>query len=603
VSLFPRTAWPLSRLRPSPDDAYPDVEPAATETEPAPTDGATDLTPDAPSWRRRLRIVLSRIATVLAFLLLWAALVSPNQPSYVTPGTFLRIPLEGLVIVALGLVLPPRWRRILAGVAGAAFAVLAIVKLLNLGFFYELDRPFNPIGDWASFGPAVGVLHDSAGQFWTVVAVIGAVLLVLFLLVFVTMAAVHVTTLAARHRAGSARAVSALAVVWAVCAVFGVQASGGASVASATTARLAASEVHLVRVDMNDQHTFAADLKSADPFALTPGKDLLTGLRGKDVLIVFVESYGQVAVQGSFYSPQVDALLKSGTSELQAAGFSSKSAFMTSPTFGGISWLAHSTLQTGLWVNNVQRYAQLTASNRLTLSDAFDKAGWRTVADVPSNEKNWPEGKTFYHYDQLYNQFNVGYAGPAFSYAKVPDQYTLAKFQQLELAQPHSPVMAEIDLDSSHTPWAPLPRMVPENALGNGSIFDGMPQQGQQPGVVWRSAHDVQAAYGQSVEYSMTALISWLQNVNDRNLVVIALGDHEPATIVSGSAASHNVPITIIAQDPKVMDRISAWGWQDGLLPNPQAPVWSMDTFRGRFLSAYGPHPPSTLAGVLAAPH
>ena len=146
---------------------------------------------------------------------------------------------------------------------------------------------------------------------------------------------------------------------------------------------------------------------------------------------------------------------------------------MTSPTFGGISWLAHSTLQTGLWVNNVQRYAQLTASNRLTLSDAFNKAGWRTVADVPSNEKSWPEGKTFYHYDQLYNQFNVGYAGPNFSYAKVPDQYTLAKFQQLELAPGHAPVFAEIDLDSSHTPWAPLPHMVPENALGNGSIYDG----------------------------------------------------------------------------------------------------------------------------------
>lgn len=98
--------------------------------------GATDPTPEPPSTRRRVRVVVSRIATVLAFLLLWAALVSPNHPSYVTPGTFLRIPLEGLVIVAAGLLLPPRWRRILAGAAGAAFAVLAIVKLLNLGFFY-----------------------------------------------------------------------------------------------------------------------------------------------------------------------------------------------------------------------------------------------------------------------------------------------------------------------------------------------------------------------------------------------------------------------------------------------------------------------------------
>jgi hypothetical protein len=584
VSFFPRTAWPLSRLRPS-------------------TDEGADLPSDAPSKPRRLRGVLARIATVLAFLLLWAALVSPNQLRYLTLGTFLRIPLEGLVVVALGLLLPPRWRRILAGVAGAGFAVLTILKLLDLGFFFEVDRPFNPIGDWASFGPAVGVLRDSVGQFWTDVAVIVAVLVVLSTLVFVTMSAVHVTTFAARHRARSARAVVALAVVWALCAAFGVQAPGGAGVASATTARLAGTEAHLVRADINDQHTFTADLKSPDRFAITPGKDLLTGLRGKDVLIVFVESYGRVAVQDSFYSPQVDAILKSGTSELQAAGYSSKSAFMTSPTFGGISWLAHSTLQTGLWVDNVQRYAQLMPSNRFTLSDAFNKAGWRTVADVPSNEKNWPEGKTFYHYDQIYNQYNVGYTGPHFSYAKVPDQYTLAVFQQMELAQPHSPVMAEIDLVSSHTPWAPLPNIVPEDELGDGSIYDGMPEQGQQPNAVWANAHDVQAAFGQSIEYSMTALISWLQNVHDKNLVVIALGDHQPATIVSGSGASHDVPVTIIAQDPNVMDRISAWGWQDGLLPNPQAPVWSMDTFRGRFLSAYGQHPPSTLAGVLSTPH
>ncbi len=583
MSFFPRTVWPLSQ--------------------PASTDADADLPPDVPSKRQRARIVLSRTVTVLAFLLLWAALVSPSQPRYVTLGTFLRIPLEGLVVVAVGLLLPPRWRRILAGIAGAAFAVLTIVKLLDLGFFSELDRPFNPIADWASFGPAVGVLRDSIGQLWTVVAVIAAILLLVSILIFVTMSAVRVTTLAARHRAWSARAVAALAVAWALCAAFGVQAVGGASVASATTAQLAGTEAHLVSADIKDQHTFTADLKSPDRFAITPGKDLLTGLRGKDVVIVFIESYGKVAVQGSFYSPQVDAILKSGTTDLQAAGFSSKSAFMTSPTFGGISWLAHSTLQTGLWVNNVQRYGQLTASNRFTLSDAFNRAGWRTVADVPSNEKKWPEGKTFYHYDQLYNGSNVGYAGPQFSYANMPDQYTLAAFQRLELAQPHSPVMAEIDLVSSHTPWAPLPHMVPENALGDGSIFNGMPQQGQQPSAVWGNGHNVQAAYGQSIEYSLTALISWLQNVHDKNLVVVALGDHQPATIVSGSGASHDVPITIIAQDPNVMDRISAWGWQDGLLPTAQAPVWSMDTFRGRFLAAYGPHPPSTNAGVLSTPH
>ncbi len=54
------------------------------------------------------------------------------------------------------------------------------------------------------------------------------------------------------------------------------------------------------------------------------------------------------------------------------------------------------------------------------------------------------------------------------------------------------------------------------------------------------------------------------------------------------------MPITIIAHDPAVMDQISSWGWQDGMRPSPDAPVWPMDAFRDRFLAAYGPHPPTS---------
>ena len=34
---------------------------------------------------------------------------------------------------------------------------------------------------------------------------------------------------------------------------------------------------------------------------------------------------------------------------------------------------------------------------------------------------------------------------------------------------------------------------------------------------------------------------------------------------------------------------LDAWGWQPGLRPAPDAPVWRMDAFRDRFLSAFGP--------------
>jgi hypothetical protein len=226
----------------------------------------------------------------------------------------------------------------------------------------------------------------------------------------------------------------------------------------------------------------------------------------------------------------------------------------------------------------------------MTLSVAFKRAGWRTVTDIPSSKSPWPQGQHLYQFDTMYGTTDVGYNGPAFSYAKIPDQYTLQAFYQRELApSPRRPVMAEIDLVSSHTPWAPLPKMVPWDDVGDGSVYDPMPSQGQDPTVVWRDANDVKAAYGQSIEYSLTALTSFIERIHDDNLVVIMLGDHQPATVVSGSDASHNVPISIIAHDPSVMDRIASWGWQDGLLPSPQAPLWRMDTFRDRFLTAFGP--------------
>jgi hypothetical protein len=37
-----------------------------------------------------------------------------------------------------------------------------------------------------------------------------------------------------------------------------------------------------------------------------------------------------------------------------------------------------------------------------------------------------------------------------------------------------------------------------------------------------------------------------------------------------------------------VTDRVADWGWRDGLRPDAGAPVWPMDTFRDRFLTAYG---------------
>ena len=103
----------------------------------------------------------------------------------------------------------------------------------------------------------------------------------------------------------------------------------------------------------------------------------------------------------------------------------------------------------------------------------------------------------------------------------------------------------------------------------------------------------MKAAYAESVAYSVDALTSFVQQLHDQNLVLVVLGDHQPARIVPGEGVSHDVPVSIIAADPAVTDRAADWGWQEGLRPNAGAPVWPMDAFRDRFLTAYGAPPPS----------
>ena len=152
--------------------------------------------------------------------------------------------------------------------------------------------------------------------------------------------------------------------------------------------------------------------------------------------------------------------------------------------------------------------------------------------------------------------------------------------------------MAEIDLESSHNPWVPLPRMVEPDELGDGSVFDGMPDEGPQRDDVWRDADLVKAAYVRSLEYSLDALTSFVERSADGaddDLVLVVLGDHWPVTTVSGTPAGYDVPVSVIARDPAVLRRIDDWGWHDGLRPGEDAPVWPMDAFRDRFLEAYTP--------------
>jgi hypothetical protein len=543
---------------------------------------------------RRLRDQTSRqrwplvhpVVDVVSVVVVWVALMVPDRPDRLSPGALLGVPLELLVFVAVSLVLPARWGRLVAVLGGVLLGATILLTMLDLGFYETFDRPFNPLSDPGYVGSGLDLVQRSAGWLGQVLAVAGAVVVVAAALAVCLWATLRLRGAAHHAPRTWSRAVVALALVWLVAGVGGTRVDG-VRLASAPATSLLRAQVREVRAELHDRAVFEHAL-SHDAYADTPGDQLLRGLRGKDVLLVFVESYGRVAVDGSWFAPMVDRTLGHAQARLATMGFAARSGWLRSPTFGGISWLAHSTLQTGLWIDSQQRYDQVVDGTRLNLSQAFGRAGWRTVSDIPSDDGPWAQGRRFYGFDKMYDARNVGYRGPRFSYARIPDQYTFRAFADNELTRPgRRPVMAEIDLVSSHTPWTPLPTMLPWDEIGDGSAYDGM-QPTHTSFFQLLGGPDQQRNYAHSVQYSLRSLVSFVRHAHDKDLVMIVLGDHQPNSNVSGIGVSHDVPISLIAHDPRVLRRISGWGWTPGLRPSDDGSVLPMDRFRDRFLEAFG---------------
>ena len=165
-------------------------------------------------------------------------------------------------------------------------------------------------------------------------------------------------------------------------------------------------------------------------------------------------------------------------------------------------------------------------------------------------------------------------------------------FQRNERKPGHAPVFAEITTVSSHSPWTPIPKMVGWDQVGDGSIFDNPAnQEGGPPGsIIGRRRQAARARTSDSIQYSLDALISYVENYGDKNLVLVFLGDHQPAPIVTGDErepgrADHDRGQGPGGAGPDLVLELDA----RACARRPNAPVGRMDTFRNQFMTAFGP--------------
>lgn len=528
-------------------------------------------------FRDRAGQVAGTVWSALAAALVWGALVLPSSLAELTWASLVRLPLTLLVGLAVLLAVPGVVRRAVALALGGLLALVVVVKTLDIGFSAVADRRFHVYYDVANLARGYEVLAGWAGQGWAVIAVVVSVVATVLVVTVMVRATLRIAGVVTDHRAGTLVVLLVGTIAGGTLAATGAQVAGE-PVASRATAQLVHDHAASGVTDYRDEGVFAEAI-ATDPGAERAGS--LQGLRGKDVLVVFVESYGQAALTDPEMAKGVTPVLTAGRKSLSEAGFEARSAWLTSPTFGAGSWLAHATLQSGLWVDSDRRHEQLLSSDRLTLTRAFSQAGWRTGFVQPAVEESWPEGKAFYGFDQLHSADDLDYEGPPLGWGDVPDQYTLSWFWQEVLSEGDAPVMAQIDLVTSHNPWPQPPPVVPWEDVGDGSVYSCM------PGCAADGPDDVRSRYAASIGYSLESVISFVVEHPDDDLVVLLVGDHQPWRYVTGEGASHDVPVTLIAGDPAVLDKVAWWLWTPGLVPGEPSPVWRMDTFRDHFLTAF----------------
>lgn len=521
----------------------------------------------------------------LAFGILWLVLIQPNHPEAMTWGALALVPLELPALLALLVLVGENHAgRALRALLVALLTLIALLKLADFGTFIAFNRGFNLIVDLHLVAAGWELLKGSVGPLAAHLAALAALLTVAAAIWALWWAMGVWARLRAPRPlaalvliAGTALAVAEIGQArraWFLPPILAQNLPG-----AAFTARVGLERAQQFRDTRADLARFRA-LAQTDPMRHKgPFFDLL---EGRDLILIYVESYGRSSFQNPLYIDTHTGTLRKIEATLTAQGLAMRSGWLTAPMVGGQSWLAHGSVATGLWLDTQARYRAVLASPRRTLLHFAQEAGLRTVAIKPAHVFPWPEG-AFFGFDAIHNAPDLGYQGERFNWITMPDQFTLKALERLELDQtPRPPIVAQVALVSSHAPWVPIPELVDWDAIGDGTIFNQWALSGDPPEVVWRDHDRVRDQFRRALDYSLQAVGAWAERHADNPPLMIILGDHEPARFVSG-VDGFDVPIHIIGP-PDLVGRFAPLGWTEGLIPDPASPARPMSELRDTLL-------------------
>jgi hypothetical protein len=492
--------------------------------------------------------------------------------------------LEALTLAGLFALLPQqRWSRWFAALAGVLLSLLTLLALADALARMSLSRSVNIYLDYPL---ARSVYHLLAGS----VSLPGALLAGAAMLAGLVGLALLLRRLFCRLGGQRSPASRVLAAVMVMVGAIGIASfHAGAALPNLPRAitpgmTLILDQVRYGRIAHMERREFEA-LLARDSEAATAVR--LEGLADVDVILGFIESYGVSALFDERYAPVVGPTLDQVAQRLADAGLHMVSGTLNAPMFGGQSWLAHASVLTGLWIRNQMHYEFLLGTQRATLVQDFQHSGHRTVAVTPAITLPWPQGRWF-GYDEIFEAGDMSYAGPPFNWVTMPDQFTWSFFEHNVRRNGDRPVFAKLALISSHAPWVPiLPVLEDWETIGDGAVFRQWEGEGEAPESLWRSHDRVREHYALAVAYALEVGGRYAAEFADDHTLLILLGDHQPAQLITGPGPTPGVPVHVISGDPALLAPFLERGFVAGAWPPNEESATGMDEFRSWLHDAF----------------
>jgi hypothetical protein len=314
-------------------------------------------------------------------------------------------------------------------------------------------------------------------------------------------------------------------------------------------------------------------------------KSPLKNLRDVDVHLFIIESYGQTLFSNPQHSGGFKPVAERFYTAIKEAGFHMVSHGLHSPTFGGASWLAFGTLESGVWASNQIQYNFLLNSEVRPLASYFNQAGYRTISVMPGTTLPWPEG-AFFSYAKSYYAKDFVYRGPSFGWSPMPDQFVLDTIYRKEILQREQPLFVRYVLVSSHAPFHNQPVYIDDwDTIGDGMVYNHV--EALTFPIKWPDLTNATEAYLRAIDYEFRVLDTYLSEYLDKDSLVIIMGDHQPHAQITGENGSWLVPVHILSRDHRLLEPFKKMGYKEGMTPKNPPEYRKMNTFMSDFLSAY----------------